>query len=405
MTVGISMAGESNPRLKILMVHNTYQQRGGEDTVVGAEIAMLQAHGHEVEVYQRDNHDIATQGRLDVAGQALWSRRTENDVARLIARFRPDVLHAHNTFPLVSPSLYWTASACSVPIVQTLHNFRLLCPQGMLLREGKVCEDCVGKAPWRSVVRGCYRNSAVQSAVLSTSLQFHRTLGSYRHKVTRYIALNEFGRRKFIDGGLPAERISVKPNFVDFPAPTEQLRHGGLFVGRLSEEKGIATLLAATSLLPLNIKPEVIGDGPLAASLNSKVRLRCLGWQSRQQIINKMQQASYLLMPSICYEAFGLVAIEAFACGLPVIASRLGSMAELVQEGVTGLLFEPGSAADLAAKILWAERHPEQMRLMGQRARLEYERRYTPEKNLSMLLDIYDQAMREHQGVVVEQLA
>ena len=212
--------------MRILFVHNAYQHRGGEDSVVEAEIALLQSHGHAVETYFRSNEDVAGMSSLALARHTLWSPRTPHDLADLIRRFQPDVIHVHNTFPLISPSLYWAAERARVPVVQTLHNFRLMCLNALFLREGKVCEDCMGHLPWRGVARACYRESRAASAALAGMLTLHRGLGTYRNKVARYIALNEFCRGKFIEGGLPAERVVVKPNFVDFAAPQSAPRAG-----------------------------------------------------------------------------------------------------------------------------------------------------------------------------------
>jgi glycosyltransferase involved in cell wall biosynthesis len=330
--------------------------------------------------------------RVALAGQTVWSSRTEVDIAKWVADFRPDVIHVHNTLPLISPSLYQAADKASVPVVQTLHNFRMLCPQAMFLRDKKVCEDCLGKLPWRGVVHGCYRGSRVQSAVIGGMLVLHRALGTYRHKVTRYIALNEFSRNKFIVGGLPAERIVVKPNFVDVPAGDEELRQGGLFVGRLSAEKGIDVLKQAMEQVPA-FHLNVIGSGPEEAALCTHSNIQRLGFMPRDQIFRYMQKASYLLMPSICYENFPLTLVEAFACGLPVIASRIGAMAELIEDGKTGLLFEPGSAEDIAKKIAWAEANPEAMAAMGKYSRNVYEAKYTPERNYTQMMAIYMDAI------------
>ncbi|MBC8058873.1 MAG: glycosyltransferase, partial [Rhizobiales bacterium] len=232
---------------RVLVVHNAYQQHGGEDGVVAAEIALLRRNGHEVGEMRRDNHEIETASRARVAVETLWSNQTHAQALALLERERPDVVHVHNTFPLISPSLYWACAKAGVPVVQTLHNFRLACPQAMFLREGKVCERCIGKAaPWPALVHGCYRESRVQTAVVVGMLALHRTLRTFERKVTRYIALNEFCRAKFIEAGLPAQRIAVKPNFVDAARPQRlRARHGFLFVGRLSPEKGIDTLRAA----------------------------------------------------------------------------------------------------------------------------------------------------------------
>ena len=373
---------------RILVAHNRYQQRGGEDAVVEDEIALLRSHGHEVLEYGRSNFDLDRMGRLSALAQTVWSTRTEADLKTLLASFRPDVVHVHNTFPLISPSLYWAAHAAAIPVVQTLHNFRLLCPQAMLLREGRVCEDCVGKSPWRGVVHACYRDSVAQSAAVATMLVAHRALGTWDRKVSRYIALNEFCRRKFIEGGLPAERISVKPNFVDLPASEATTRSGFLFVGRLSPEKGIDTLIEASKLAP-DLRIAVAGAGPASPLVQGAPHLDMLGPQPAAEVYRRMRQASVLLLPSIWYENFPRTIVEAFACGLPVIASRLGAMAEIVEDGRTGLLFEPGNAADLAAKMRWSAGHPDEMLSMGRRARAAYEAGFTAKINYERLLEIY----------------
>jgi len=371
------------------VAHNGYQQRGGEDSVVDAEIALLQRHGHEVELFSRHYDEIDRIGKPAAAVQAIWSAYTVAELTNRIAAFKPDVVHAHNTFPLISPSLYAAAARGGVPVVQTLHNFRLLCPQAMFLRKGHVCEDCLGKFPWRGVLHRCYHRSAAKTAVLASMLGVHRMIGTYRSKVSRYIALTEFSRTRFIAGGLAGEQISVKPNFVDAPVPeNERQRSGALFVGRLSPEKGTRVLARAAAIRrPAVI--DVIGTGPEQLSLEASPGIRLLGWQVPDAIYSRMREAAYLVVPSICYENFPRTIVEAFACGLPVIASRLGAMAEIVRDGETGLLFEAGNAEDLAQKIAWAEDHPSAMREMGANARREYMARYTPETNYRQLMAIY----------------
>lgn len=381
--------------MRIVFTHNVYQQRGGEDSVVDDEVQLLRANGHEVELYRRDNHDLASMGKLAAVRDTLWSMRTQQEVKAVLKRFRPDIIHTHNTFPLISPSIYWTAAKCHVPVVQTLHNFRLLCPQAMLLREGKVCEDCVGKLPWRGVARRCYRGSLPQSAALASMLVLHHGLGTYAGKVTRYIALNDFCREVFVRGGLPAKRLSVKPNFVADPGLGTAARAGFLYVGRLSAEKGIATLADALAAAPSQ-QCEVIGTGPEERVIGKLPNVKMAGWQQGDYVAERMKNSLALVLPSLCYENFPRTLVEAFACSLPVIASRLGAMAALIQDGETGLLFEPGNAKNLAAKLAWAQAHPDAMRGMGEAARREYESKYTPLRNLDMLLAIYREAIAEY---------
>lgn len=378
--------------MKVLVVHNRYQMAGGEDAVVDAEVALLRAHGVDVRCYERHNDDIQTMSLPSAALQAFWSRQTVRDLSVLMAEWRPDVVHVHNTLSLVSPSVYWVAQRHEVPVVQTLHNFRLLCPQGMLLRDGQVCEQCVGRTPWPAVVHGCYRESKVQSAVLGSVLVMHRALGTYANKVARFIALNEFCRAKFIEGGLDPSKVVVKPNFVDLPAPAIGVnRSGGVFVGRLSHEKGIDTLLQARRADPA-LPVKVIGSGPMQAAVQEAFGPDHLGFMSLDAIVAQMQQSAFLILPSICYENFPRTIVEAFACALPVIASRIGSLAVLVRDGETGLLFDPADPHDLLAKMRWAQAHPAEMVRMGLAARRQYEQEFSAEVNFKRLMAIYDEA-------------
>jgi len=376
-----------------MVVHNGYQHRGGEDSVVEAEIALLRERGHEVIEYSRHNDELKDRGRIAAAIETFWSRKTIGDVSDQAKRRRPDVIHVHNTFPLISPSLYWAAARERIPVVQTLHNFRLACPQAMFLREGKVCEQCIGRAPWRGVIHGCYRGSKLQTGVLTGMLLTHRALGTYQNKVTRYIALNAFCRDKFVQGGLPAERFRIKPNFIDGgPRPAPCVRSGGLFVGRLSAEKGLDVLATACSASAIETM-RVVGGGDLEPLARAAFGSRYLGFQGLSEILALMRSSAYLVVPSVWYENFPRTIVEAFACGLPVVASRIGALAEIIDDGRTGLLFDPGNAQDLAEKLLWAEKHPNEMAAMGLAARAEYEARYTPEQNYSELLDIYEDAI------------
>ncbi|WKB52156.1 glycosyltransferase family 4 protein [Eleftheria terrae] len=390
---------------RVLVVHNGYRVRGGEDSVVESEIELLRSRGHEVVEYRRHNDEVGAGSKLTLLRDTLWSPRSHADVRRLIREQQIDVVHVHNTLPLVSPAVYWAADAEGVPVVQTLHNFRLMCPQALFLREDRVCEDCVGRVPWRAAVHRCYRDSAVQSAVVAGMLVTHRALGTYQHRVTRYIALNRFCRDKFVAGGLPADRIVLKPNFVDLPAtPADTGRSGGLFVGRLSKEKGIRVLTEAEAL---STQPDVtvVGGGELEADVRAAFGPRMAGFKPLPEILQMMQAASYLVVPSIWYENFPRTIVEAYACGLPVIASRLGALAEIVIEGETGLLFDAGSARDLADKLAWARSHPDEMRQMGRQARALYERLYTPDSNYRQLMDIYAEARRAVQGASVQAAA
>lgn len=385
--------------MRVLIAHNYYQQAGGEDAVVAEELALLQRNNVTVELYAKNNQIIDSMPRLRLAADTLWSRNSVKEILAKIENFAPDIIHTHNTFPLISPSLYYAAAEYNIPVVQTLHNFRLFCAQAMFMRDGKVCEDCLGKLPWRGVMRGCYRGSKTQSAVVVGMQGLHRMLGTYQHKVTRYIALNQFCSDKFVEAGLPSSRMTIKPNFIDLPTSSEaQQRHGGLFVGRLSTEKGLATLAEAAAIYP-QAHIDIIGSGPQQAMLEGRPNLVLHGWQAPPAIYQHMHRAAYLVMPSIWYENFPRTLVEAFACGLPVIASRMGAMAELIHDEYTGLLFDPGDPNDLANKLKWADSHPEAMQKMGIEARWEYEHKYTSAINFKQLIAIYEDAIQTKQEV------
>jgi glycosyltransferase involved in cell wall biosynthesis len=381
--------------LRVLMVHNAYQKVGGEDGVVSAELALLRQRGHEVIELRRDNREIDGMSAARLAGQTLWSAATHAQALELMRHHRPDVVHVHNTFPLISPSLYWACALEGVPVVQTLHNFRLACPQAMFLREGKVCESCLGKTPWPALVHGCYRESRIQTVVMFGMLALHRTARTFENKVTRYIALTEFSRDKFIQAGLPAWRLAVKPNFVERQGSgVDTERRGFLFVGRLSPEKGTAVLSEAwQSCDGLSLRVAGVGNG--AAELATQAGVNLLGQLTAGDVRAEMCRAAALLLPSISFENFPLTLAEAYANGLPVIASRIGALAELVEDGVTGLLFRPGDPKDLASRIQWAAAHPDEMAVMGTNARARYEQRYTPEINYKKLIEIYQSAIQE----------
>jgi glycosyltransferase involved in cell wall biosynthesis len=379
--------------MRILVVHNRYLYRGGEDTVVDAEVNLLRQRGHHVWVYSRDNTDIHHMTTVDLATSTFWSRQTVHELRKLHQQFAPDLIHAHNIFPLISPSLYSVAQQLRIPVVQTLHNFRLVCPQAMLLRDGLHCEACVGRLPWRAILHRCYRSSLPQSALTSAMITVQRLRGTWHKQVSRFIVLNQLCLDTFARGGLPANKLRIKPNFVESSgAPQWQHRRGGLFIGRLSVEKGIGVLISALKKLP-GVRIDVYGKGPLQSLVEAADSLRYCGFQSADVLRQKMQEAAYLVMPSTGVESFGLVAIEAFACGTPVIATRHGGLRELIVEGQTGLLVPPNDDEALASAIAYAESHPDQMRCMGVAARKNYLDAYTPERNYERLIQIYHEAV------------
>jgi glycosyltransferase involved in cell wall biosynthesis len=384
--------------MKILLCHNFYKQPGGEDQVFADETWLLESHGHQVVKYTRHNDDVDQMSRWSVACKTLWNRKTYGALRRMIRRERPDLMHCTNTFPLISPAAYYAAQDEGVTVVQTLHNYRLHCVNGFFLRDGKICQDCLGKSfSWPGVRHGCYRGSRAGSAVVAALQTFHRARKTWSNAVDLYVTPTEFARDKFIEGGMSQQKIVVKPNFVHpDPGPGQGSGQYAVFVGRLSLEKGVDTLLDAWSRLPERFGLKIVGDGPMAEQVRRAAagddRIEWLGWRDLESVCSIVGEAKVLLMTSIWYEIFGRTITEAFAKGTPVIVSRLGAMAELVEDGRTGLHFEHGNAADLVAKVQQILADESALGAMRQHARDEYEAKYTPEANYDMLLDIYQRA-------------
>jgi glycosyltransferase involved in cell wall biosynthesis len=390
----------------VLLVHNRYRERGGEDSVYEAEARLLERFGHRVLRYERDNREIADMGAGPLALRTVWSPRDRREVADIVRQERVDVAHFHNTLPLISPAALYGARAAGAAVVQTLHNFRLLCPAGLFLRNNAACEKCLGRAvPWPAMAHRCYRSSFAASGVLTGMLTVHRALRTWQRQVDAFIVLSRFARERFIAGGLPAERLVLGGGVVEIDdqttaAPPEPGSHF-LYVGRLATEKGMAVLLRAWESVPDDIRLHIIGDGPLrehvtrAAGRDS--RIRWLGSLPREAVLNEMQRAYALVFPSLCYENSPSVLAEAQAMALPVIASRQGSGAEIVQDGGFGTLFEPGDALGLAAAVLRLAQSPPERAVLSRLARARYEELLTPERCYDRLLRTYEGALaRRH---------
>ncbi|MBV6623407.1 MAG: glycosyltransferase [Rivularia sp. (in: Bacteria)] len=395
--------------MKLLLLHNRYQLAGGEDRVVQAEKRLLEANGHEVLLLEENNQSIiGSWGNFVAARSAIYSFASRQKVGAAIETFSPDIVHVHNFFPLLSPAIYDACNNAGVPILQTLHNYRLICPKAMLFRDGKICENCVGKVPLPSIIHGCYRNSHLQTSAVAAMIFFHWLRGTWQERVNAYISLTNFQKDKMVQAGLPAEKIFIKPNFVFSPRYTNEKNKSNsylLFVGRLSEEKGIKTLIDTYIKYDLSIPLKIVGDGPLRYNLQQKVRntkadnfVKFLGFQDNEAVLKLMQNAICLVFPSIWYEAFPLTIAEAFASGLPVLASNIGSMAEIIEDGVTGLHFKMGDSTSLVEKIKWVSNHPEIMISMGKNASNVYNLKYTPKINYQQLIKIYQQVIKNNRS-------
>ena len=382
------------PQPSVLLVHNYYQKPGGEDEVVRVETAMLRSRGHDVRDFRLHNDAIDQMSRSHLIRATFWNNAVHRQLDEVLAVSRSEVAHFHNTFPLISPAAYYAARRRGVAVVQTLHNYRLLCPNAVFYRDGGVCEECLGRSvAWPAVVHGCYRGSRAATLAVAGMTAMHRAMGTWTHAVDLYIALTEFGRRKFIEGGIPARKIVVKPNFTEDPGEGDHRGGEIVFVGRLAPEKGIDTLIHAWRRVIArhpDRKLKIVGQGPMATLQDtSPPGVEWLGWQSHDQLLQIMQRAALLVFPSVHYEGFPMALVEAFATGLPVVASNIGAAAEVIRDGRTGRLYRPGDADHLADVLEELFLNEPQVADMGRQARAEYEEKYTPQRNYDQLLAAY----------------
>ncbi len=387
--------------MTVIVAHNYYQTPGGEDLVVEAETELLRARGHNVVKFEDHNARIAHLDRIQLARCTIWNGQACRRLEQMIRMTRADIVHFHNTFPLLSPSCYYAAKRAGAAVVQTLHNYRLLCPSAVMFREGRTCERCAGAGlAWPAILYGCYRASRSASLATACMLGIHRFLGTWTRIVDAYIALTKFARDKFVAYGIPAAKVHIKGNFLAHdPGLGAGNGRFALFVGRLVEEKGVGTLLDAWKLAPPDVPLKIVGEGPLEALVRQRAaalpNVSLLGRLDRAKVLRLLQDASYLIVPSLWYEGLPLTVVESFASGCPVVASDIGCLSSLIRNRVTGLLVAPGDARRLAAAIGWMSSHAEERRQMGLQARLEFIRCFTADQNYRSLIKIYQAALTE----------
>lgn len=382
--------------MRILVAHNRYQHAGGEDTVVAEEVRMLQQRGHCVHQYTIDNDGITGVWQQTlVAGRSFYSRPASREISDLLASFQPEILHVHNFFPSISPAIFFVAGKYRVPVVQTLHNYRLLCANAMLFRDGHPCEACsVGHSFLPGVMHACYRGSRAGSAIVGAATSLHAVLGTWSNRIDRYIALTQFAAQKLGNDRIPAEKIRIKPNFVPDRGYGEGQGGFALYAGRLTPEKGLRTILAADRLGNVPLPVHIAGDGPLLTEIEQACarpgsRLIYLGQLQRSQVVEQMKRATVLLVPSLWYEGFPMVMVEALSLGLPIIASRIGGLPEMVQDGHSGLLFEPGNPSALLQTLCTFVSNTSRIEAMREAARSQFDNHYTERKNYEILIAIY----------------
>ena len=388
--------------MRILLVHNQYKQPGGEDAIFWAESELLVNNGHAVEHMLYYNTSIRSFFDKLISGiKAIYNPGSARALKAKIQSFSPDVIHVHNFLPLVSPSILFIAKKYNIPVVLTLHNYRLICPSAILFYNGNIYEKSIHSIfPMDAIWKGVYRNSTLQTAIVALMTAIHHVLGTWRNKVDCYITLTQFAREKFKNSALSIspKKLIIKPNFIKDCGKGESEREDFfLFIGRLTEEKGIRTLLKAASLY--NFKFTIIGDGPLSQEVEDFSRhnptLSYLGFQPKASVLSYLKKCKALIFPSIWYEGFPVTILEAFCTGTPVIASNMGGMKEIIQNRVNGLHFEPGNEKDLVSKILEIEEENNLAEDLSNNARSTYLNHYTPAKNYDQLVGVYDRVREQ----------
>lgn len=396
--MSIDMANDFRP-LRILQIHNVQSAAGGADRVIELEKELLEAHGNIVEQYFVDTKSVA-KSKLRAGMKALWNRESNRALIERLSSFRPDIAHVHTPFPVLSPSVFHATHSMGVPTVETLHSHRMICVNALFQRNGKTCEECVGKKfPTPAIRHRCYHNSLIGSSIMASTLGLHHTIGTFQKCIDRYIALSPFAKDRLVKSGFPEKKICVKPNFVTADGSPGKGEGGhALFAGRFNEEKGVLTLIKAWEQTPPELKLVVIGDGPLRETLHKMAEgknIEFRGWQSPAEVRSAMKSASMVIFPSEIYEAGPLVLIESYSCGTPVIASDIGNFSDQVRVGETGLLYRCGNPEDLASKISQLVSDSVKLQSMRATAYQEYQARYTPQVSYKNLREIYRQATLE----------
>lgn len=395
--------------MRILLAHNHYGSTApsGENRVFEMEREMLVHHGHEVETFERHSDSIRAQGKAGLVAGALatpWNPLVAREIRKKVAEFRPDVVHVHNTFPLLSPSIF--AAVRGVARVLTLHNYRLACAAGILMRESRSCTKCVDtQSVWPALRHGCYRDSRAATVPLALNIAVHRARGTWRREVESFIALSNFQRDLMAKGGLPLDRIEVKPNFYSGSScaiPFDQRPRQVIFVGRVSAEKGVVSLIRAWRLWGADAPVlKIVGDGPLRADLEESSadlpNVQFTGQLDPAATMAEIARSRLLLLPSLWFETFGMVLVEAFSLRVPVGVARVGPLPELARQA-NGLIFSPGDASDIYRRVSEAWAQQDQLGQCGELAFETFTRLYSQAANHDHLIEIYDRAIARAAG-------
>jgi glycosyltransferase involved in cell wall biosynthesis len=391
--------------MKILLVHNYLRPPSGENTVFEQERDLLLSKGDTVFTYIRHNRDIDKMSALKKALipiRAIWSSDSYYDLVRIIERERPDIAHFHNIFPLISPAAYRACKSRGIPVVQTLHHYRIVCPGALLFRENRVCVECSGMNFLPGIRHGCYRNSPVLTAGIVSVILLHRLIRTWQDSIDLYIVLSDFALGMYKELGFPSNNFFIKPNFLQNPiTPTYSDDGYGIYMGRIGEEKGINCLLSALKDCP-EIGFKIVGDGPLRDHLKDRIvevglrNVEYLGMRDYKECMDLLLGARFHVLPSQWYEGIPMAMLEAMSAGKPSIVSDIGVLPQMVKDGIDGLVFHAGSAEQLSEKIKWIHARPDEGREMGRKARQAFEENYMRERNYRMLMEAYQRAIDLH---------
>jgi glycosyltransferase involved in cell wall biosynthesis len=392
--------------MRILFLHNRYIYRGGEDESREQEISMLRSRGEEVIEYVLDNAELSSANLITVGLESIWNTSQFHKVKQLLRSEKPDIMKVDNFFPRLSPSIFSAAKEMGTPTALSVRNYRLICPSANLFRDGHVCTTCVGsKLALAAIQHRCYRKSYLQSTAVVASNAYSHLRGVWTNSVDRFIAVSNFVKQQLVAGGFPEDRILVKPNFISDSGVGDGSGGYGLYVGRLTEEKGVRSLLTAWRDIPQSVCLKIIGDGPLESVVREASqkdsRIEFLGRKSLSDVCEYLGRAAFLIFPSEWYEPFGRTVVEAYSKGTPVIAASTPPMRAMVEDGVTGLLFNPGDSKQLASVVNNLLIDTERLKLLRAKARERYLTTYTEEQNYQQLIDIFRQCILAHTSVPI----
>ncbi len=383
--------------MKIVQVHNYYKIAGGEDTVVAQEKKMLENNGHNVVTYYKRNDvidDFSFLDKVKLLQNTQWSKETYHSFLKFLEQEKPEICHVHNVLPLISPSIYEACKKNGVPVVQTLHNYRLICTNGLLMREEKICEDCLSRSAYGAVLKKCYRNSYLQTYAVARMIEKNKARKVWTEKVDAYICLTEFAKQKFIEHGLPVEKLTVKPNFIEelTISAVEKKEPYFIFVGRITASKGVELLKKIDKELPIPLK--MVGEGDLENQFINCENITLLGKKSHAETLKLIQGATALIIPSLWYEGMPMTILEAFSLKTPVIASNIGAMKTMINHELNGLLFEPNKISELKENLSFAISKQPILEKIALNAFTEFQNEYSAASNYKKLMKIYSELIK-----------